>query len=129
MSCDSRTSFDNGEFFSCDDKIERIGDSLVGCAGKVDSIFKFLRWFRNQEQERPDMADEEFCAVVLNKHGIFVYLNTTYPSRVHEPHFSIGSGSQAARAAMFCGKSPAEAVSIAIKCDRNSGGKVRTFIL
>jgi hypothetical protein len=129
MACDSRSSYDGGEFFTCDDKIERIGDSLVGCAGKFSSIFKFLAWFRNQSAERPEMDDEDFTAVVLNRKGIWIYDGTTYPSRVAQTSFAIGSGSQGAFAAMLCGKSPSEAVAIAIKCDKHSGGPVRQFSL
>jgi hypothetical protein len=130
MACDSRTSFESGEFLTCDDKIERVGDSLVGCCGNVESIFKFLAWFRAQDRERPEFGENDnFTAVVLNKRGIYYYGNTTYPSRVRDPHFVCGSGSMAAKAAMLCGKTPAEAVAIAIKCDKNSGGPVRNYVL
>ena len=129
MACDSRISFESGEFVACDDKVERIGNCLVGCAGDVAAIFKFLAWFRNQERDRPDFDEKEFDAIVLNKNGIYYYSGTTYPCRVRDPHFAIGSGSMAAKAAMHCGKAPSEAVAIAIKCDKNSGGPVRNFAL
>ena len=130
MASDSRTSFENGEFLTCDDKIERIGECLVGCCGNTDSIFKFLAWFRNQEKERPEFSDgDSFIAVVLNKRGIFYYNDSTYSSRVRDPFFTTGTGGMAAKAAMLCGKTPAEAVAIAIKCDKNSGGPVRNFAL
>jgi hypothetical protein len=130
MACDSRTSYGDGEFTVCDDKIERIGDSLIGCAGNVESIFKFLSWFKNQERERPEFSESDsFSAIVLNKRGMYWFCNTTYPSKVCEPFFALGSGSMAAKAAMLCGKTPTEAVGIAIKCDKNSGGPVRTFTL
>ena len=131
MACDSRSSFENGEYLTSDDKIERIGDSLVGCAGTWPAIFKFLAWFRDQTRDRPDFSgdDDDFTAVVLNKKGIFVYDGSTYPCKVSDPFFVTGSGSMAARAAMLCGKSPAEAIAIAIKCDKNSGHPVRSFSL
>src|SRR5690349_5802076 len=112
MACDSRSSYDDGDFFACDDKIERIGDELVGCAGKYGDIFKFLAWYKNQSGERPDLTDSDFTAVVLNRRGIFVYDGTTYPSRIAQSFFTIGSGSKAAKAAMLCGKTPAEAIAI-----------------
>jgi hypothetical protein len=59
MACDSRTSFESGEFLTCDDKIERVGDSLVGCCGNVESIFKFLAWFRAQDRERPEFGEND----------------------------------------------------------------------
>jgi len=130
MSCDSRTSYDSGEFFTCDDKVERIGAALVGCAGDIAGIFKFLAWFKNQERERPEFdSEEKFEAVVLNKDGIFHFSNCAYASKVCQPFFAIGSGAMAAKAAMLCDKTPSEAVSIACKCDKNSAGPVRTFAL
>jgi hypothetical protein len=130
MACDSRTSWDGGDYLTCDDKVERIGDALVGCCGNVDSIFKFLAWFRSQEKDRPEFGDDDnFVAIVLTRKGIFHYTNATYPSRVCDPFVAFGTGSMAAKAAMLCGKTPAEAVAIAIKCDKNSGGPVRNYVL
>lgn len=129
MSCDSRSSYDDGEYFTCDDKVERIGKSLVGCAGSHENISKFIEWFRDQSKDRPDFGDDPMTAVELTKDGIYVYSSTTYRSKVRDPFFAVGSGSMAARAAMLCGKTPAEAVAIAIKCDKNSGGTVRTYQL
>lgn len=130
MACDSRTSTDDGNYFTCDDKVERVGDSLIGCCGNVDAIFKFLAWFKDREKERPEFTtDEDFSAVELNRSGIYYYGNTTYASRVRDPLFALGSGEKAARAAMLCGKTPAEAVAIAIKCDKHSGPPIRNFTL
>lgn len=130
MACDSRSSFDSGEYMTCDDKILRIGDSIVGCAGNWGAIFKFMAWFRDQTKDRPDFSDDDdFTAIVLNKKGIYVYDGSTYSSRACDPFFAVGSGSMAARAAMLCGKSPAEAVAIAIKCDKHSGHPVRNYTL
>jgi len=130
MACDSRTSFDGGEFLTCDDKVEIIGDELVGACGNTDSIFKFLHWFKDQSKDRPEFTDQDcFSVVVLNPKGIFVYLDSTYAFRVRDPFYACGSGSMAAKAAMLCGKTPAEAVAIAIKCDKNSGGPVRNYAL
>lgn len=132
MACDSRTSFESGEYFRCDDKIERIGASLIGCAGDVAMIFKFLAWFKNQEKERPEFDgddDKKFEALVLNRDGIFYFYNSTFPQKVCEPTFAIGSGAMAAKAAMLCGKTPEEAVALAIKCDKHSGPPVRNYML
>jgi hypothetical protein len=128
MACDSRTSWDGGDFCTVSDKVERIGDSLVGCCGSVDAIFKFLEWFRKRG-DRPEFDADGFTAVELNAKGMWLYANSTYCSRVCDPFVTIGSGSMAAKAAMLCGHSPAEAVSVACKCDKHSAGPVRTFSL
>jgi hypothetical protein len=120
----------DNEFLTCDDKIERIGGALVGCAGDVSAIFRFLAWYRNPGSERPEFTnDDSFTAAVLDNKGIHVYFNSTYPSRVRDSFFAFGSGGMAAKAAMLCGLTPPEAVAIAIKCDKHSGGPVRQFSL
>jgi hypothetical protein len=130
MACDSRTSFESGEFFTCDDKIERVGQALIGCAGDVGAIFKFLAWYRNQDRDRPEFTeDEKFDAVALTKDGIYYFAGCAFGCKVIQPFFSIGSGAMAAKAAMLCDKSPAEAVAIAVKCDKNTAAPVRVVAL
>lgn len=127
MACDSRASGDDGEYHNCDDKVERIGGDLVGCAGDWEDIYAFLAWFKDQSKERPEI--ENCLALVLNRKGLWLYANTTYPSKVAEPFFAIGTGSMAARAAMKWGASPQQAISTAITLDKNSGGRVRVYSL
>jgi 20S proteasome alpha/beta subunit len=109
MACDSRSSDDDGEYHTTDDKIERIGKALIGCASNYEDIFKFLDWYRNRDKERPEI--ENCLALELDSKGIWLYANTCHRSRLTEPFFAIGSGSLAARAAMKWGATPAEAVS------------------
>lgn len=129
MACDSLISWGEGEFATCDDKVIRIGDELVGSAGDTANIFKFLEWYR-RGGERPEVdGDKSFEVVILSKKGIYIFVNSTYPMRLGDAIYATGSGAMAAKAAMLCGKTPEEAVAIAIKCDKNSGGKVRSYLL
>src|SRR5687768_6273851 len=106
MACESMVGWDAGEFATTDDKIVRIGDELLGAAGHTDSIFKFIEWYR-AKGERPEIdADKSFEVVVLNKSGIYLYVNSTYPMRLTERFYAAGTGGMAAKAAMLCGKSP-----------------------
>jgi ATP-dependent protease HslVU (ClpYQ) peptidase subunit len=128
MACDSKVTFGN-EFATCSDKVVRIGNELLGCAGDTAAILKFLEWFKTKG-DQPEMDDsEKWEIVLLNKSGIYLYINSFACFRICDPIYTAGSGGMAARAAMLCGKSPTEAVRIAIKCDNSSGGPVRTFQL
>ena len=129
MACDSRTSASE-IYFTTDDKVIRIRDSLVGCCGNLDSISKFLQWYTKGGSEPVEFEDgDDFEAIVLTKRGIFMYSNSCWPRRIKDKFCASGSGDMSALAAMYCGKTPAEAVAIAIKCDKNSGGPVRNFAL
>jgi ATP-dependent protease HslVU (ClpYQ) peptidase subunit len=128
MACDSRLSWDS-EVATVADKVLRIGDALIGCAGHTESVFKFLEWYRIRG-DRPDFDSERsFEVVELTRKGIFIYVNSTFPMKLCDGVYACGSGGSAAKAAMLCGKTPAEAVAIAIKCDKNSGPPVRNYAL
>jgi hypothetical protein len=127
MAADSRTS-DSCTYFTTTDKIVRLGDALVGCCGNLDSIAKFLDWYQKRG-DIPDFDDDDFEAIVLKKDGMFLYANSCRERRIKDKYFATGSGGMAALAAMHCGKTPAEAVRVAIRCDKNSGLPVVNFQL
>lgn len=130
MACDSRTSASE-IYFTTTDKVIRIRDCLVGSSGNLDSVAKFIDWFTKGGHGEPiDFDDgDDFESIVLHKSGIYIYSNSCRPRRIVGKFCSTGSGDMAALAAMLCGKTPAEAVAIAIKCDKNSGPPVRNFTL
>lgn len=128
MACDSRVSWDS-EFGVVSDKVQRVGDVLVGLSGIHNECAKFMAWFRTKGEAPEFDAEKGFEAVVLSSTGIDIYINGIYPLRLADPFYCTGSGGLAARGAMYCGKTPAEAVAIAIKCDKNSGPPVRTYKL
>lgn len=125
MAADSRTS-DDAVFYTTAGKITRVGNNLVGCCGNLDSIAKFLTWFRKKKKPKdcPEFSGEDFEAIVLSPGGMFMFANSCQPRRIVDEFYATGSGGMAALAALRCGKSPAEAVAIAILCDKNSGGPV-----
>lgn len=122
MAADSRTS-DNETYYATEGKIQRIGSDLVGCCGNIDSIAKFLAWYETRG-DLPDFEGDDFEAVALTHDGLFIYCNTCRPRKLIDPFCAMGSGGQAALAAMHTGCSPKRAVEIAIRCDKNSGPPV-----
>lgn len=131
MAADSCTSWE-ADFCITGDKIEIIHHQIVGCAGHTPDILKFLRWFKNPTPEMPEFGDEDdqgFTAVVVNKDGLWLYSNSVDPMPVRDPFIAIGSGGMAAKAAMICGRSPVNAVIVAMACDKNSRGPVQRVTL
>jgi hypothetical protein len=125
MACDSRLVVD-GHYYRCDDKVLLFGDSLMGGAGDWGEVAQFRAWFK----DKGDMPKlEDFEVLVLNRAGLWHYCNDCYPTRIVGGCYAIGSGGQAAHAAMLCGKTPEEAIRIAMKCDINTGGPVRVYNL
>ena len=113
-------------------KIKVIGHQIVGCAGLVQDINKFMRWLKDPTSEYPEFSDNDekgFDAILLNKDGIFCYSSSCVGDKVDDPFLAIGSGGRAAKAAMIMGASPRRAVEVASQCDKNTKLPVQRVIL
>lgn len=124
-------------------KVRKIGDYLVGGAGRLSSILTFFSWFEQnlqcqaaQEaipglmiQSDPDKEDEEFVALVVHPDGkIFIHEGNN-PARampIEAEYYAVGSGADYALAALDSGATPEVAMDVAKLRDAFSGGE--TFI-
>lgn len=124
-------------------KVRKIGDYLVGGAGRLTSILAFFQWFeenlRCEEAKEaipglvisvhPDKEDEEFVALVVHPDGKIFLHEGNDPSRAYpidEEYYCVGSGSDYALAALDAGATPEVAMDVAKNRDAYSGGA--TFI-
>lgn len=105
-------------------KMFRVGETLVGVAGVYADCKHFINWLTEggDPDETPDM--EGVAALVLTKKGIYLYDSHPTPFKVDGKFAAIGSGSQAALAAMYYGASPRDAVKMAAKVDPHTGGRI-----
>lgn len=108
-------------------KIFRVGDEIVGFAGEIQCGLAFVDWYRDRSRIKPDI--DNFSALVLSKDGITQYENRLVPIPIFEQFAAIGSGQDAALAAMHAGKSPKEAVAIACKVRSDCGTPVKVMKL
>jgi ATP-dependent protease HslVU (ClpYQ) peptidase subunit len=132
MAADSRVSVGPVHFPST--KIYRIGGLLVGGAGLGVDIAAFLAWVENNPDFSPDSrptmsAPDNFEAMVLCDEGIFVFEWDCVPCPVDREFHAIGTGAQAAIAAMMLRATPKRAIEIACRIDCNSGGPVAVLKL
>lgn len=68
------------------------------------------------------LLETNVASALVLKSGLLYYGDTTCVMiRIDDDFAAIGSGANAALAAMHCGRSPSEAVKIACKVDMNSG--------
>lgn len=106
-------------------KVRTVGESLVGCAGDSAAIAKFVRWLEAgaDQDDRPKFdKDHTLVALVLNPSGLFLFDSNLEPDEVDDDFYAVGSGAQAALAAMHLGVDPRRAVEIAAKVDVNTEG-------
>lgn len=117
------------------DKIFHAADgSVVGVAGDMSTVALIKRWFDDGEEwdchpavKRQDPDDTAFDALVLRPDGRVQFMSEHFTFVPYAVPAAIGSGSEIARAAMMCGKTPAEAVELAARCITTVGGKIRTL--
>ena len=126
MSADSRMSFDDTTYSI--NKIKQLKDgSLLGFSGSLALCLKMIDYIE-LEAPAPDVGgDLEFEIVILRKNGIELYPNQIEPVFLLDQFCGSGTGGKTALAAMRCGKTPKQAVEMALTVDANSCGPVYTL--
>jgi len=123
---------DNDALFRVE-KIFRIRNKLVGCAGDTDLCGLFegqLRKGKTPGRPRSSISDDDgFAALVVDKDGIWFYDASFSENLVLENFMAIGSGAQAARGATLAGADAVAAIEIACELDASSVLPVQSIFL
>ncbi len=101
---------------------------LYGGSGCAESVERYFAWVKGEIDEKPKFKSDDFTIISIDDREVYVMYDQLHRIRVGVP-YAIGSGSEFAMGAMLAGKSPEEAVAIAIRLDKDSGGEVRTMIV
>jgi ATP-dependent protease HslVU (ClpYQ) peptidase subunit len=107
-------------------KVFRVRGALVGAAGDLREIVRWLEAYR-KKRDLPD--DLSITVLRLSADGLHTWTAADGWLPVDEPRYAIGSGGKCARGAMAAGASCREAVRIAATIDAGTGGPVRTYRL
>ena len=120
---------DEGGPLSHGRKVYKVGGVCVGIAGTYADCQRFLRWYRGK-RDKPLKKLGDVSAIMLTPEGrIFCFDGDSHPYLITDPFMAIGSGAQAAMAAMHMGATPRRAVQIASKVDSYTGGSITTRTL
>lgn len=110
-------------------KIRQEGEWSFGVAGSPSGIVPITNWVKGGADldtpiEFPSSL--EATALLINSHGEVYYVDSDshYPVKMHVKYAAVGSGSTAARTAMFLGHSAIEAVEAVTHVDSSCGGSV-----
>lgn len=129
IAADSQLTVDNGRLHC--EKLFRVRDGIIGFAGATAPGNELLHHLRKNRCTDPlpgthvGYAREDLAALLLTRHGVYLYWDSLSPDRVTGAFFAIGSGAGVALAAMHCGRTAIEAARLAVKLDINCGGPVR----
>jgi hypothetical protein len=126
LAADSLTSF--GEIRGgINTKIAKRGSILAAAAGTTALCQAFMDWFRaGMNGDPPAMKLDDFTAwgVLFYADDGIASLNEAGWERCRTPLWTNGSGGEIALGAMGAGKSPEEAVRIAARFDKSTGGEI-----
>ncbi len=113
-------------------KIVRIDGGLIGTAGNYVDALRFIEWYEaGADRDKipvghnPSYDGPVFTALVADSCGVTCWSEAFVPDPVLSPFVSIGSGCDAAMAAMHMGASAREAVHVAAKVDYYTNGDVQ----
>lgn len=125
MVSDSKTS--DGDVKWSSQKIERIGDTLIGCAGDCVDIEKFIKWRRGKGR-KPKLTNE-FSGLQLDAEGVWLWDKKLEPFPAGREYHAIGTGAKAALAAFSLGAAAIKAVEVACEIDDGSEGPIQMLKL
>lgn len=114
---------------------KRVGkrDVVIGTAGGSYLGMVFVDWYGSTAEPPPILRDahldEDFDVLILDRGKVYTANHLCRPILVVDPFIAIGSGRKAALAAMYCGRSAREAVSIACKVDPYSAPPIVTMTM
>ena len=109
-------------------KIHRVGKSVIGGAGTLSDVLKFVAWFAAGAKGKCKTKGADM--LVMNKRGIFLY-DGSCPGgfEVLDDTYAIGSGAVAALAAWDSGATIKQSLAVAAKFDPMTGGKMQFLAL
>lgn len=121
--------------YECE-KLFRVDGAIIGTAGDDTTGMIFVDWYgskKNGKRPKPPIrlvdGSADFCCLVLTREGLFWYDKWCRPNKIKDEFWAIGSGKGYAMGAMAKGATAAEAVTIAMKWDPNTGGSVTEMTL
>lgn len=108
-------------------KVFKLKDgSLFASSGDYEGGERLLEAIKKKLPTPICKSGGEAFGLHIKPNGAVWYYEGTRWSRCHNPFYSIGSGRAYAFGALHMGATAAEAVSVAMKCDMYSGGRVQT---
>lgn len=124
-------------------KVWKIKGYLVGFAGTQRLVREAKDFLENNlksgeplpripffaQEEKDQSTNGVWGFVVCPQRGIFRYEERGLPWEVEADYIAVGSGSDYARAAMYCGKDAIDAVAVAMHFDCGTGGEIRSVKL
>jgi len=104
------------------------GEALVGIEGSYQDVALFLEYLE-AGNPRPKLS-KGFEALLVKCDGtVELFDSDVFHYRPKKPMCAIGTGSQYAVGAMYCGKTADVAIEIAIECDVVTQGPVQKAML
>ena len=122
MVCDSRVTAGD-QWWSTPDKVERVGDELIGFAGDAAESERWMAWYK-AGKNGPMPKITECSALILGPSGLRILNSGGGYVACARGFMGMGTGGTCAVAAFMAGADAETAVHIACQIDAGSGGDV-----
>jgi hypothetical protein len=133
---DSMVSIEHKDIWYPAKKLGRGPGLIAGASGHGGDCARFLEWasngFKPKEEPkwRDTTTDDQVLALIVKPDGIYCWSpGDPGPEKVEADFYACGSGGKAAHVAMMLGKTPIEAVELAIQVDLWSGPPLQVLHL
>ena len=129
MACDSSV-LHGGTYIHRIKKIWRVGGGLVGGAGKIADLIKFVTWLKDGAIES-EFRPGDYHAITVEPSGKVRAWEGLYsdPLDIEDEYCAVGAGRDHALGAMFAGADARTAVRAAIRFDNSCAAPVRVYRL
>lgn len=118
MAADTQVTWDNGEIHHTH-KIFRVGKKLIGVCGNAAETIQYVEYLKGKRKKKPKV--EDITVLELSDKGKYIRYCKDGDEKILTDYAAIGSGGDAAKAAMIMGATPEEAVLIACKINAACG--------
>ena len=129
MACDSSVVHGGTRIHSIK-KIWRVGNGLVGGAGTIGDLIRFVEWLRDGAIESEFTAGD-YHAITVDPSGKLRAWEGIYPDPldISDEYCAVGAGRDHALGAMFAGADARTAVRAAIRYDQSCAPPIRVYKL
>lgn len=129
LACDSLLSA--GGCVVPSDRVQKVFElpdgRLFAGSGRYAEVLMTFDWLRAGCKE-PKPHLKEMDGIIVSTKGAEYIDDLLRPWPVNARYYAVGSGQDFANVAMELGKTAKQAVAIAMKFDRETGGQIHTFV-
>lgn len=109
--------------------VETNDGKFAGACGKLSQAARFLQWIVNPGKRESPISDPDVSGFTVDEDGVVTIYDDEGSHEIELPYnfFALGSGQEAALAAMHMGATAEQAIEIAGRVCKFTGGRIQVL--